>query len=292
MKTEQKKKFHIRLGSAQLAISRTFCYIVLIFLTVLCLFSFYMLAINATRQHGAIMSGFSWLPGKSFLFNAKNLFGDTNIPTLRALFNSLFVAGSCAALTTYFSAMTAFGLHAYQFRFKRTAFLFILLIMMVPYQVSTLGFIEVVSKMGMMDTYWPLILPKIAAPVVFFFMKQYMESVLPLEIVEAARVDGSNEFHTFNRIVLPMIKPAIAVQAIFAFVENWNNYFVPALIIKTNAKKTIPILIAQLRSADYLKFDLGKVYMMVFIAIIPVMIVYIFLSKFIIKGVTMGGVKG
>jgi multiple sugar transport system permease protein len=89
-----------------------------------------------------------------------------------------------------------------------------------------------------------------------------------------------------------MIKPAIAVQAIFAFVENWNNYFVPALIINTNDKKTIPILIAQLRSADYLKFDLGKVYMMVFVAIVPVMIVYIFLSKFIIKGVTMGGVKG
>jgi multiple sugar transport system permease protein len=164
--------------------------------------------------------------------------------------------------------------------------------MMVPYQVSTLGFIELVTDMNMMDTYWPLILPKIAAPIVFFFMKQYMESVLPLEIVEAARVDGSNEFHTFNRIVLPMIKPAIAVQAIFAFVENWNNYFVPALVINSNDKKTIPILIAQLRSADYLKFDLGKVYMMVFVAIIPVMIVYIFLSKFIIKGVTMGSLKG
>jgi len=292
METAKKKTFSIRLGSARLAISRTFCYIVLVFLAVLCLFSFYMLIINATRQHGAIMSGFSWLPGNSFLYNAKNLFDDTNIPTLRALGNSLLVAGSCAALTTYFSAMTAFGLHAYQFRFKQAAFLFILFVMMVPYQVSTLGFIQLVTKMDMMDTYWPLILPKIAAPIVFFFMKQYMESVLPLEIVEAARVDGSNEFHTFNRIVLPMIKPAIAVQAIFSFVENWNNYFVPALIINSNDKKTIPILIAQLRSADYLKFDLGKVYMMVFVAIIPVMIVYIFLSKFIIKGVTMGSLKG
>ncbi len=292
MEEAKKKTFSIRLGSARLAISRTFCYIVLVFLAVLCLFSFFMLIINATRQHGAIMSGFSWLPGSSFLFNAKNLFEDTNIPTIRALGNSLLVAGSCAILTTYFSAMTAYGLHAYQFRFKQAAFLFILFVMMVPYQVSTLGFIQLVTKMDMMDTYWPLILPKIAAPIVFFFMKQYMESVLPLEIVEAARVDGSNEFHTFNRIVLPMIKPAIAVQAIFAFVENWNNYFIPALIINANDKKTIPILIAQLRSADYLKFDLGKVYMMVFVAIIPVMLVYIFLSKFIIKGVTMGSIKG
>lgn len=292
MNEAKKKTFSIRLGSARLAVSRTFCYIVLSFLTVLCLFSFYMLIINATRQHGAIMSGFSWLPGNSFLFNAKNLFSDTNIPTIRALGNSLLVAGSCAVLTTYFSAMTAYGLHAYQFRFKQAAFLFILLVMMIPSQVSSLGFIQLVTKMGMMDTYWPLILPKIAAPIVFFFMKQYMESVLPLEIVEAARVDGSNEFHTFNRIVLPMIKPAIAVQAVFAFVENWNNYFIPALIINSNDKKTIPILIAQLRSADYLKFDLGEVYMMVFVAIIPVMLVYIFLSKFIIKGVTMGSLKG
>lgn len=292
MEAVKRKKYTLRFGSARLAISRTFCYVILALLTVLCLFSFYMLLINATRQHGAIMSGFSWLPGKSFLYNAKNLLEDTNIPTLRALGNSFFVAGSCAVLTTYFSAMTAYGLHAYQFRFKQAAFLFILLVMMIPAQVSTLGFIELATKMNMMDTYWPLIIPKIAAPVVFFFMKQYMESVLPLEIVEAARVDGSNEFHTFNRIVLPMIKPAIAVQAIFAFVENWNNYFVPALIINSNDKKTIPILIAQLRSADYLKFDLGKVYMMVFVAIIPVMIVYIFLSKFIIKGVTMGSLKG
>lgn len=292
METAKKKTFSIRLGSARLAISRTFCYIVLAFLAILCLFSFYMLIVNATRQHGAIMSGFSWLPGGSFLYNAKNLFDDKNIPTIRALGNSLLVAGSCAILTTYFSAMTAYGLHAYQFRFKQAAFLFILFVMMVPYQVSTLGFLQLVAKMDMMDTYWPLILPKIAAPVVFFFMKQYMESVLPLEIVEAARVDGSNEFHTFNRIVLPMIKPAIAVQAIFAFVENWNNYFIPALVINANDKKTIPILIAQLRSADYLKFDLGKVYMLVFVAIIPVMLVYIFLSKFIIKGVTMGSLKG
>lgn len=292
MEARRIKKQNAAFGAARLTISRIFCYIVLAILTILCLFSFYMLIVNATRQHAAIMSGFSWLPGKSFLFNANNLFQDTNIPTVRALGNSLLVAGSCAALTTYFSAMTAYGLHVYQFRFKQAAFLFILLVMMVPYQVSTLGFIELVTKMGMMDTYWPLILPKIAAPIVFFFMKQYMESVLPLEIVEAARVDGSNEFHTFNRIVLPMIKPAIAVQAIFAFVENWNNYFVPALIINSNDKKTIPILIAQLRSADYLKFDLGKVYMMVFVAIVPVMIVYIFLSKFIIKGVTMGSIKG
>jgi multiple sugar transport system permease protein len=123
-------------------------------------------------------------------------------------------------------------------------------------------------------------------------MKQYMESTLPLEVVEAARVDGSNEFKTFNIISLPMIRPALAVQLIFSFVGSWNNYFIPALILDKKEIKTVPIMIAQLRSADYSKFDMGKVYMFILLSIIPVVIVYICLSKFIIKGVTMGSVKG
>jgi multiple sugar transport system permease protein len=119
-----------------------------------------------------------------------------------------------------------------------------------------------------------------------------MESVLPLEIVEAARVDGSNEFRTFNRIVHPIIKPALAVQAIFSFVTSWNNYFVPSLLINKELDKTVPILIAELRNADYMNFDLGRVYITIFVAIIPLLIVYIILSKFIIKGMTLGSVKG
>ena len=115
---------------------------------------------------------------------------------------------------------------------------------------------------------------------------------MPMEIVEAARIDGSGEFSTFNRIVLPILKPALAVQAIFTFVNTWNNYFTPALVLSSSGKKTLPILIAQLRSADFLKFDMGQVYMMVAIAILPVIAVYLCLSKFIVRGVALGGVKG
>ena len=143
-----------------------------------------------------------------------------------------------------------------------------------------------------LDTLIPLFLPSIAAPTVYYFMISYMKSNLPMEIVEAARIDGSGEFHTFNYVVLPIMKPALAVQAIFTFVASWNNYFVPALILTSNKKKTLPILIAQLRSADFLKFDMGQVYMLIAIAIMPVIIVYLFLSKFIVAGVALGGVKG
>ena len=164
--------------------------------------------------------------------------------------------------------------------------------MMIPTQVTALGFIKLVTKMGLMDSFIPLIVPTIASPVVFFYMKQYMESVLPMEIVDAARVDGSGEFRTFNTIILPMLKPALAVQLIFTFVESWNNYFMPALLLDKAEMKTVPLMIAQLRSADYSKFDMGKVYMFILLAILPVVVVYILLSKSIIKGVTAGSVKG
>ena len=163
---------------------------------------------------------------------------------------------------------------------------------MIPTQVSTLGFLNLIESFGLMDSFVPLIVPSIAAPIVFFFMKQYMESALPVEIVEAARIDGAGEFRTFNRIVIPIMKPALAVQGIFTFVGAWNNFFVPALVLRTATKRTLPILIAQMRNADFLRFDMGQVYMIVAIAIVPVMIIYLLMSKFIVRGVAVGSVKG
>lgn len=281
-----------RKAKAMLTLSRAVVYIILVFLSVLCLFSFYMLIINSTRSNADLQGGFRFLPQGNFLINLKNAWNDSSINIPRGMANSFFVAAATAILTTYFSALTAYGLHAYDFKLKKAATTFILAVMVIPKQVSASGFVQLCYRFGLTDSYLPLILPGIAAPVVFFYMKQYMASVLPMEIVDAARVDGSGEFRTFNRIVLPMIKPAIAVQMIFSFVESWNNYFLPALLLNKNEMKTVPIMIAQLRAADYSKFDLGKVYMFILLAILPVLAVYIFLSRFIIKGVTAGSVKG
>ena len=257
-------------------------YILLLILTFLCLFFFYILIVNSTRSH---------VPGKAFVVNLKHVIHDANIPVLSGIKNSLIVSAGAAALATYFSAMTAYGLYAYSFKFRKAAFIFIMLILVMPTQVSALGFMRLMDNMGLLNTLWPLILPSVAAPAVFYFMYSYMQSSLPMELVEAARIDGCSEFRTFNRIVLPIMKPAIAVQAIFAFVQAWNNYFIPALIISDNKKKTLPILIAALRSADFLKFDMGKVYMLITIAIVPIIIVYILLSRYIVAGVALGGVK-
>ena len=271
---------------------RVVVYAILIFLTVLCLFSFYLMIVNATRSNAQLQAGFRLLPQEHFWDNLKNAWTDASINIPRGMLNSLFIAAVSAALTTYFSALTAYGVHVYNFKGKNLVFTFIMAIMMIPAQVSAVGFVQMINKFHLTNNYIPLIVPSIAAPVVFFYMKQYMESVLPLEIVEAARVDGSNEFRTFNTIILPIMKPAIAVQAIFSFVSSWNNYFIPALLLDKAEMKTVPIMIAQLRSADYSKFDMGKVYMFILLAILPVMLVYIILSKSIIKGVTSGSVKG
>lgn len=282
----------VKIYKVKLTFRRIIVYTVLILLTLLCIIPFYILLVNATRAHTEIQKGFSLILGNSFLSNLRNLLQDENLPVMRGIFNSLFISTCCAVLTTYFSAMTAYAIYAYEFKFKKAIFIFILLIMMVPTQVSTLGFINMMSKFKLMDSYIPLIVPSIAAPIVFFFIKQYMESNLPLEIIEAARVDGSGELGTFNKIIIPIIKPALAVQGIFSFVNAWNNYFLPSLIIKSNTKKTIPILIAQLRSADFLKFDMGKVYMLIAVAILPITIVYLILSRYIVAGITAGSVKG
>ncbi|SBV95677.1 ABC transporter, permease protein [uncultured Eubacteriales bacterium] len=286
---KESRKGHPR---GALTVRRIISYAVLILLCFLCLFFFYILVINSTRNNFEIQKGLSLLPGKSIFYNLKNTLNNGNIPVLSGIKNSLLVSSLSAALSVYFSALTAYALHAYNFRFKKAAFAFILLIMTMPTQVSALGFVQLMTSLGLKNSLIPLFLPSIASPVVFFFMKQYMQASLPMEIVEAARIDGSSEIHTFHTIILPIMKPALAVQAIFSFVSSWNNYFLPALLLDSADKKTLPILIAQLRSADFLKFDMGQVYMLIAIAILPVIIVYLCLSKFIVRGVALGSVKG
>lgn len=269
---------------------RVIAYITLTIISFLCLFWFYILFVNTTREHGELARGFRILPSDYFIQNFKNMLGGTT-PVVSGMINSFIVAAGSTILSVYFSAMTAYAIHAYEFKAKKFMFTFILMIMMIPTQVNALGFIQLVDDMGFMDSFIPLIIPSIASPVTFFYIKQYMDSSLPVSLIEAARIDGSGEFHTFNRIVLPLLKPAIAVQAIFGFVGSWNNYFTPALILHSEEKKTLPILIAQLRGADWLKFDLGQVYAIIAFSIFPVIIVYLILSKHIVQGVAVGSVK-
>ncbi|MBP5280136.1 MAG: carbohydrate ABC transporter permease [Erysipelotrichaceae bacterium] len=287
MKKDINKSAQIRL-----AISRFVVYSILAFLCFLCLFFFYLMFVNSTRSNGELQGGFTMIPSSYFFKNLVSAWKDPDINIPVGLKNSFIIAISSALLTTYFSALTAYGTYVYNFKLKKFVHLFILAIMMIPSQVSAVGFIQLAFQYHLTNKLWLLIVPSVAAPATYFYMHQYLEATLPLEMVEAARIDGSNEFRIFNEIVLPIMKPAMAVQMIFSFVGSWNNYFMPSLLLNKPNVKTVPVMIATLRSADYSKFDMGKVYMLMLLAILPVMVIYVILSKSIIKGVTSGSVKG
>ena len=163
--------------------------------------------------------------------------------------------------------------------------------MMIPAQVSVIGFYQFMYKIGMTNNFLALILPSVAAPAAVFFMRQFMLASLPLELIEASRIDGASEFYTFNKIVLPIMKPAMATQAIFTFVSSWNSLFLPLVLLTDNDKYTMPIMVSLLRG-DIYKTEYGAVYLGLALTVLPLFIAYFLLSRYIIEGVALGGVKG
>ncbi len=278
--------------SFSVAVHKILRHIVCIFLCCLSLFPFIIMIVNATRPSVAIESKFSLVPSTYFFSNVKKLMEQCNqtVPIWRYMLNSAIIAGSATILSVYFSTLTAYGVTVYNFKLKKVAWAFIMAILMIPTQVSIVGFFKFMYQLGFGNSYVPLIVPAIAAPSVVFFMKQYMESALPLEIVEAARIDGSGEFKTFNHIALPLMKPAVATQAIFAFILSWNNLFTPSMLLTSQKKYTLPMFIQQMRGERF-RTDYGIIYVGLVITILPIFIVYFTLSRYIIAGVALGGVK-
>ena len=205
--------------------------------------------------------------------------------------NSIIISSSTTALVVYFSSLTAYALVAYRWKLRGAFFTLILCVMMIPSQVTSIGFYQFIYKIGMTNSYLPLILPAIAAPATVFFMRQYMVPTLPMEILQSARIDGAGEFRIFNQIVLPMMKPAMATQAIFSFVTSWNSYFLPSILISRTEKYTLPMMVSLLRG-DIYKTEYGSIYLGLFLTVLPLLVMYFILSKYIIAGVALGGVKG
>lgn len=267
---------------------------VLVFLSIMSLIPFYLMFVNATHTSNEVKSGINLWFGDNLMqniatFNQKQQ--GVGITAWRSMVNSLIIAVPSTALSVYFSALTAYGIHTYRFRGRKFAWGFILAVMMVPNQVFAVGFYKFMIQLDLIDTYWPLIIPSITTPAVVFFMRQYLQGALPLEMVEAARIDGSGEFQTFNRIVLPIMKPAMATQAIFQFVASWNNLFMPSMIINSSEKKTLTMFV-QMLMGDSFRTDYGVVFLALSITILPMFVVYFILSRYIVEGVALGSVKG
>ncbi|KEZ90709.1 MULTISPECIES: carbohydrate ABC transporter permease [Clostridia] len=272
-------------------ILKVIIYVVCVFLAILSIAPFYIMIINATRSTVQIQQhAISLLPSTYMMKNIAILLGKSFNPA-NGFVNSLIISTGATLCAVYFSNMTAYGLVVYNWRFRRPFFSFIMAIMMIPAQITMIGFYQMVYRIHMTNNFLMLILPAIASPSMVFFMRQYMLPSLSMEIIQAARIDGAGEFYIFNRIAMPIMKPAIATQAIFCFVSSWNNLFTPLVLLTDQKKYTMPIMVSLLRG-DIYKTEYGSVYMGLALTVLPLIVVYLILSRYIISGVALGGVKG
>ena len=267
-------------------------YAVCIFFAVLCLLPFVVMIVNATRNTYQVQQhAFSFIPSKYLFDNLRILNEKDTFHPLRGFINSMIVSSGTTICAVYFSTLTAYALVAYNWKLRKAFFTLILAVMMIPTQVMSIGFYQMIYKVHMTNNFLPLILPAIASPSMVFFMRQYMLPSLPLEIVESARVDGCHEFRIFNQIVIPMVKPAMATQGIFCFVASWNQLFLPQILLTNKERYTMPVMVSLLKG-DIYKTEYGAVYLGLALTILPLFVVYFLLSKYIIAGVALGGVKG
>ena len=266
-----------------------FLHAFMLILGLLAIIPVYLLLINATRSTEQINSGISLFPGTNVMYNW-NALTNRGFQIWQGFGNSAFISVSVTFLSVYFSALTAYGLHIYKFVGRKLIWTVILIIMMLPGSLTFIGFYQLMASWRLTDTYLPLILPGIAAAATVLFIRQYMMSVLNIDLIDAARIDGAGEYLIFNIIIIPIIVPALAAQAIFTFVGSWNNFITPFVIISTQSKYTLPMLIMSLRG-DIYRTEYGGIYLGIAVSLIPIIIFYSFMSRFIISGITMGGIK-
>ena len=270
---------------------KVFAYVFCILLAIISLLPFVIMIINSTRSTTQIQQhAISLVPSTHLLENFKVLTGKTFDP-IKGFINSMIISCGATICTVYFSTMTAYALVAYDWRLRKPFFTMIMCVLMIPAQVTTIGFYQFMYSIGMTNNFLALILPAIASPTTVFFMRQFMIPSLPMEILQSARIDGAGEFRIFNQIVLPMMKPAMATQAIFAFVSSWNNLFLPLILLTKNDKYTMPIMVSLL-NGDIYKTEYGAVYLGLLLTVLPLFVIYFLLSKYIIAGVAAGAVKG
>lgn len=268
-------------------IGRLFLYIFLIILAVICFTPFYIMIINATRSTQAINLGVSLIPGKAFLENYRTMLN--SLPIWKGFLNSLTIAIPSTILAGYFGALTAYGFSKFRFKGSRILFWVVLATLMIPPQLGIVGYFQLTVKLHMINTYWALILPTIATAATVFFIKMYIDANVDFALIEAARVDGSSEFRTFNTIVLPIAFPAVATMSILNFIFSWNNYLTPLVLLFDQNKYTLPIMITLVKGQ--FKQNLGAQYVAVTIAIVPILLAFTIFSKYIIGGISAGALK-
>jgi len=261
--------------------------LLLIFLTLLCAVPFLVVFINSSHSSLEIIQKFNLLPGDSVTDNYKTM--QSLVDIWRGFVNSIVITVPYTILTGYFGAMIAYGFAKFNFRFKNVLYAIVLVSMMLPSQLTIIGFYRLCLNLHMTNSYLPFIIPGIANATTVFFLRGIIEQSISDSMIEAPRIEGCSEFGIFNRIVLPCIMPGVATMCIFNFVASWNAYMGPLIILQRKELYTMPVMISMIKGLYVTNY--GAMYLAIAISVIPIMVVFAFFSRYIIDGLTTGSEK-
>jgi ABC-type glycerol-3-phosphate transport system permease component len=258
-------------------------------LALLTSFPFYYMLVTSTHRTSTILS----IPpplwfGDALVQNYQELIAA--LPFWNALVNSLAIASIYTALVLFFCSLAGYAFAKYRFPGREGLFAFLLATLMVPGVIGLIPSFVIMRWLGWIDTWYPLIIPGIANAFGIFWMRQYIDSSIPNELMDAARIDGAHEFRIYWNIVVPVITPALAALAILTFMGKWNDFQWPLLILKETAKYTLPVALSTLRSLR--GTEIGVQILGATGAILPILIVFLLASRQFIAGITAGAVKG
>lgn len=255
----------------------------------LSIFPFYWMFVIGTNDRSAVFRIPPTLSfGDQLVHNFERVLARTDF--FKALFNSFFVSSLTTLSVLFFCTLAGYAFAKYDFPGKKTLFVFVLATLFVPQQLSVLPNYIIMAKLKWIDTYQAIIVPGMVNAFGIFWMRQYISSAVHKELLEAARIDGSGHFRTLHTIVVPIIKPALATLGIFTFMNVWNDFFWPLVVLKNKEHFTIQIALQQLFSnRDGL--DYGMIMSATFFATLPLLIVFLFFSRWFITGLTSGAVK-
>lgn len=259
----------------------------LILVSLVSVIPFYFVISMATHSTTEIYNAKLALPGKYLMENLQTIVADG---FLKYYWNTIYTSLISAVLCVLISTMAAYALTVYKFKQRSFFRSFVMVSMMIPGQISILGYTIEMRSLHLINTHVPLILVWAASAYAVFFVMQYLANSLSIELIESARIDGSGEVRTFFFIAFPLMKPAIVTMFMLYFLWAWNNFLMPSTVLTDSSQFTIPLGIQTLATA-YTQ-DLGARGAALTIAVIPMLILFSFGSKYFIQGLAAGAVKG
>ena len=261
--------------------------IILILMTLVMFFPLYIVFVMGTYYSEDIFKGLPMLPSDYFLTNLKLVISKG---FFSAYLNSITVSVASVILSVLVSTMIGFALAKYNFKGKKFIFAFVMAIMMIPGQISMIGYMLEMRKMNLINTLLPLIFTWAAHPLGAFLMMQFISDGIPDELLESARLDGCSEPGIFFKIVIPCIKSGIVTLATLVFLWSWNNYVLPLILINKQELFTIPLMVNNLSNA--FRSDYGAIMCALGLSVLPMIVIFSLCSRTFIQGIAAGAVKG